>query len=95
MPIVAAPDDPVTVFLPYNLADVMRPDHDSANGRTTGIRSVLSPRSGEVVFRSGIATDLLAHVPSAPCPGPSRVSVSAIGMVVVVMMAVVMMVMVE
>jgi hypothetical protein len=37
MPIVAASDDPVTVFLPHNLADVMGPDHDSTNGRTTGI----------------------------------------------------------
>jgi hypothetical protein len=37
MPIVAAPDDPVTVFLPHNLADVVRPNDDSTNGRTTGI----------------------------------------------------------
>jgi hypothetical protein len=37
MPIVAAPDDPVTVFLTHNLADVMRPNDDSANGRTTSI----------------------------------------------------------
>jgi hypothetical protein len=37
MPIVSAPHDPVTVFLSHNLADVMAPDDDSTNGRTTGI----------------------------------------------------------
>jgi hypothetical protein len=37
MPIVSAPDDPVTVFLPHNLADVMGPDDDGANGRATRI----------------------------------------------------------
>ena len=74
--IVSAADDPVPVFLPDDLADVMGPDDNSPHGRTTRVGSVLSPRSGEVVFRSGIAADLLAHVPSAPRPRPSRVMVS-------------------
>jgi hypothetical protein len=85
----------VTVFLPHNLADVMGPDDDSPHGRTTRVGSVLSPRSGEVIFRSGIATDLLAHVPSAPRPRPSRVMVSVTGMVTVVAVTVVVMVTVE
>ena len=91
MPVVSALDDPATVFfLPHNLADVMGPDDDGTDGRTTRIRSVLSPRPREVILRSGIAADLLAHVPAAPCPWSARIVLVVTIVVRIMMVAMVM-----
>jgi hypothetical protein len=49
MTVIAALHDPLTVQIADDLADVMRPNHDRANGRASGIRSVVSPRSGKIV----------------------------------------------
>jgi hypothetical protein len=37
MTVVAALHDPLTVLLTNDLADVVTPDDDSANGRATGV----------------------------------------------------------
>jgi hypothetical protein len=69
VPVIAALHYPMTIFVANNLADVVPPDNDSANGRTTSICAVVSPRSREVVFRARIAAHLTAHVPPAPRSG--------------------------
>src|SRR5262245_17106390 len=68
-----------------NLADVVSPDDDNANGWTTGIYTVVSPRSRDVVLWAGIAAHLTAHVPPAPCSGTRGVEVP-VGIVAAVMM---------
>jgi hypothetical protein len=65
----------MTIFVANNLADVVPPDHDSANGRTTSICAVVSPRSREIVLRARIVAHLTAHVPPAPCRGTRAVGV--------------------
>src|SRR5262249_55230298 len=52
----------------------------NANGRTSSICAVVSPRSREVVFPARIAAHLTAHVPPAPCSGtPSVAAVMMLG----------------
>src|SRR6516164_10859042 len=79
MRVIAALHQPLTILAANNLADVVSPDNDSANGRTTSIYAVVSPRSREVVLRTRIAAHLTAHVPPAPCSGTR--SVAAVMMV--------------
>jgi hypothetical protein len=43
MAVVAALDDPLTVFLTDYFTDVVRPNHDGTDGGTTCIGSVVSP----------------------------------------------------
>ena len=73
MPVIAALHYPSTILVANNLADVVPPDDDSANGRTTSIYAVVSPRAREVVLRARIAAHLIAHVPPAPCSGTPSV----------------------
>ncbi len=82
--IVAALHDPLTAILADDLADVMTPDNDRADRRSTGIRPIMSPRPGEVIGRAGVAADLPAHIPPAPCPGPAGIMVTT-GVVVMAM----------
>src|SRR5579871_3519862 len=79
MPVIAALDDPLAILLADNFSDVMTPDHDCTDRRTAGIGAVMRPRTGKVIRRSGIGSDLLAHVPSAPGgwpPGQARVAIA-------------------
>ncbi len=69
MTVIAALHDPLAVFLADNLADVVAPDHDSADARTAGISAVMGPRARKVVGRTGVAGDLPAHIPAAPGAG--------------------------
>src|ERR1700744_4245121 len=71
MAVVAALDDPLAVLATDDLADVMAPDHDRTDRRTTGVAAVVRPRPREVVLRARIGTDLLAHVPTAPGGWPA------------------------
>jgi hypothetical protein len=48
----------------------------------------VSPGPGEVIGRAGVATDLPAHVPPAPCPGPTRIMLVTARMVVMVVVMV-------
>ena len=43
MAVVAALDDPLTVFLADYFTDVVRPNHDGTDSGTTCIGSVVSP----------------------------------------------------
>jgi hypothetical protein len=78
--VIAAPHDPLTVFLAYDFTDVVTPDDDGPNRWATGVRSVAGPGPREVERGSGIAADLRAHVPTAPCGGASRIMMTAIMM---------------
>jgi hypothetical protein len=74
--IVAAAHDPFSVFCPTDdLSNVMAPDDDRADLGMPGIGPVVSPLARPVVGRPGIASHLLAHVPTAPGGRPSRPSV--------------------
>ena len=75
VPIIAALHQPLTILAANNLADVVSPDDDNANGRTTSIYAEVSPSSREVVLRARIAAYLTAHVPPAPCSGTPSVPV--------------------
>src|SRR6516164_1312091 len=80
MRVIAALHQPLTILAADDLADVVSPDDDSANGGTTSIYAVVSPRSREVVLLARIAAHLTAHVPPAPCSGtPSVVAVMMLG----------------
>src|SRR6516225_10590925 len=80
MRVIAALHQPLTILAANNLADVVSPDDDNANGRTTSICAVVGPRSREVVSRARIAAHLTAHVPAAPCSGtPSVAAVMILG----------------
>src|SRR6266851_4085362 len=85
--IIAALHEPLAVLLADDLADVVTPDNDRADGRSTGTGPIMSPGAGEVVGRAGVAADLPAHIPAAPCRGTTRVVVTS-GIVVVAMMVV-------
>jgi hypothetical protein len=71
MTVVSALDDPLAVFLTDDLPDVMAPDDNRADRRTTGVAAVMSPGSRKVVLRTGISPNLTAHVPAAPGGRPS------------------------
>jgi len=75
MRVIAALHQPLTILAANNLADVVSPDDDNANGRTTSIYAEVSPSSREVVLRARIAAYLTAHVPPAPCSGTPSVPV--------------------
>src|SRR6516165_4640152 len=80
MRVIAALHQPLTIFAANDLADVVSPDDDNANGRTTSIYTVVSPCSREVVLRARIAAHLTTHVPPAPCGGtPSVAAVMMLG----------------
>ena len=80
MRVIAALHQPLTILAANNLADVVFPDDDNANSRTTSIYAVVSPRSREVVPRARIAAHLTTHVPPAPCGGtPSVAAVMMLG----------------
>src|SRR5215471_9095639 len=80
MRVIAALHQPLTILAANDLADVVFPDDDNANGRTTSIYAVVSPRSREVVLRARIAAHLTAHVPPAPCSRtPSVAAVMMLG----------------
>lgn len=66
VPVVAALHDPLAVLLAYDLANVVAPNNDRADGRAAGIAAVPGPRSGQIELRTWIAADLVAHVPAAP-----------------------------
>src|SRR6516164_1226235 len=83
MRVIAALHYPLTILVANNFADVVSPDDDNANGRTTGICAIVSPRSGEVVLRAWIAAHLTTHVPPAPC---SRMPSVPVGMIAAEMM---------
>jgi hypothetical protein len=83
MAIIAALHDPLAVLLADDLADMMRPDDDGADRRLPGVGAVMSPCPREIIFGTGIATDLPAHVPAAPGGWPSgiRIAVRTVVMV--------------
>lgn len=81
MAIVTALHDPLTVFLADDFADVVTPDDDRADGWATGIRSIMGPGPREIESGAGIAADLRAHIPSAPCGGPARIMTTTCMMV--------------
>ena len=74
MRVIAALHQPLTILAANDLADVVSPDDDNANGRTTSIYAEVSPSSREVVLRARIAAYLTAHVPPAPCSGTTSVA---------------------
>ena len=90
MAIIAALHDPLTVFVPDDLTDVMTPDDDGTDGRPAGVRAVVRPGSREVVLRAGVATNLRAHVPAAPSRRPSGCRIRMIPVVVREVMVVIM-----
>ena len=71
VPVVAALNDPLTVFLADNFSDVMPPDDDRADRWSAGVRSIAGPRPRQIECRAGIAAHLPAHVPAAPGPRAS------------------------
>jgi hypothetical protein len=97
MTVIAALHDPLTILMADDLANVVTPDNDRTNGWAAGIWSVVSPRSGKIEWRSGIAADLRAHIPSAPGSRPAGIvgmtPISVVVMVIVVMVAIVVMMM--
>jgi hypothetical protein len=66
----------------------------AADRRTARVTPVVRPGSRQVVAGAGIGTNLPAHVPSAPGPGPAAAPVIGIanGMMVVVSGSIAMMV---
>src|SRR5882757_8554105 len=74
MAVIAALHDPLTVLVRDDLADVVTPDDDGADGRSACIRSIVRPGTGEIVGRAGIAADLAAHIPSAPRTRPAGIA---------------------
>jgi hypothetical protein len=75
MTVIAALDDPLPVLLAYDLPDVVRPDHDGADRRATGVGTVMRPGAREVVLGSRIRTDLASHIPAAPCSGTAAMRI--------------------
>ena len=71
MTVVPALDDPLTVLLTDNLADVVTPDDNRAHRGTAGVAAVVRPGSREVVLGTRIGSDLTAHIPAAPSGRPS------------------------
>src|SRR6202012_5528305 len=51
--VIAALYDPLAVFLTYDLSNVMAPHHDRADMRAACVRSVIRPRTREIVRRPG------------------------------------------
>jgi hypothetical protein len=46
--VIAALDDPLAVFVAYDLAHVMRPYDDGPHGRSARVCSVTRPRASEI-----------------------------------------------
>ena len=68
--VIAALNDPLTILLADDFSDVVTPDDDCSDSRTTCIRPIVGPRSRKIIRRTGIATDLTAHVPPTPSRRP-------------------------
>ena len=66
MPVIAALDDPLPVFVAYNFSHMMRPHHDSANRRAARVCSVVRPGSGQIEHGTWVSSDLPTHEPPAP-----------------------------
>jgi len=77
MTVIAALDDPLSILLADDLADVMAPDHDGANPGSTRVRAIVSPGAGQIIGRAGIAPDLTTHVPTAPRSRPAGIMAAA------------------
>lgn len=93
MAVIAALNYPLTILLADDLTDVVTPDDDCSDSRTTCIRPIVGPRSRKIIGWSGIAADLRAHVPAAPRSRPAGVVLmTPFGMVMVVVVVVIMMV---
>jgi hypothetical protein len=76
VPVIAALNDPLTILLADDFSDVVTPDDDGSDSRTTGIRPIVGPRSRKIIRGTGVATHLAAHVPPTPGRGtPGVVSV--------------------
>lgn len=86
MSIVAALDNPPSILLADDSADVMGPDNDSANGRSSRVGAVVGPVARKVVLGTGISAHLRAHEPSAPCSRSSCVGIPVRVMMMMVAM---------
>jgi hypothetical protein len=60
----------LTILFADDLSDVVTPDDDGSDGRTTRIRAIVGPRSRKIIRRTGIASYLTAHVPPTPSRRP-------------------------
>jgi hypothetical protein len=81
MTIIPALNDPLSVLVTDDLSNVMAPDHDRADRRAACVGAIMCPRPCQVVLRTRIAADLLAHVPSTPRsrpPSQARVPVARV-----------------
>jgi hypothetical protein len=76
MAIIAASNNPLPVLLADNLSDVVRPDHDGADGGAASIDAIMRPCARQVVLRAGVTADLGAHVPTAPRSRPAAIAIS-------------------
>lgn len=65
VPVVAGFDHPLTALLTDDLADMVRPDHDGTDADRPAM-TPMAPVTCQVVARTGIAADKLAHLPATP-----------------------------
>lgn len=66
VPVIAALDDPLPVFVAYNFSHMMGPHHDGANGGPARVCSVVRPGSGQIEHGTWVSSDLPTHEPPAP-----------------------------
>jgi hypothetical protein len=89
--VIAALNYPLTILLADDLTDVVTPDDDCSDSRTTCIRPIVSPRSRKIIGWSGIVADLRAHIPAAPRSWSAGVVLmTPFGMVMVVVLVIMM-----
>jgi hypothetical protein len=72
--VVARLDDPHSVFFPYNLADVMRPNHHRADAGRPGMTPA-RPVPRKIVFGARIVGYKLPHLPTTPSAWTPSVAV--------------------
>jgi hypothetical protein len=64
--VIAALDNPLTVFTAYNLSHMVGPHHDGANRRPARVCAVARPGACQVERGTWVASDLPTHEPPAP-----------------------------
>lgn len=83
MTIISAFNDPLAVLVTNDLADMVPPDHYGTDPRASSVGTVLRPRSRKVEFCTRISTNLIAHIPAAPCARTTVVTMMSIMLLVV------------
>jgi hypothetical protein len=86
MPVIAALHDPLAILVADDLADVVPPDDDRTDRRSTGIGPIMGPGACKIVGWAGVAADLAAHIPAAPGSRPTCVVMASSMMVMTVVM---------